>query len=142
MEIKEKTLITVQANIHVPLENAWQLWTKPEHIIHWNNASEDWCSPRAENDLKVGGKFLFRMEARDGSIGFDFEGIYENVKPNELIEYVMADGRKAKITFTGDGDETTIVESFDAENVNSIELQRGGWQAILNNFKKYAEGIL
>ncbi len=134
--------ITVQAKIKAPVEKVWKLWTTPEDIVHWNYASDDWQSPRAVNDLREGGKFNIRMEAKDGSEGFDFEGIYNNVKPNRLIEYTIGDGRKVKIDFSGKGGSTRLVETFEAENVNSVDLQRTGWQSILNNFKKYAETTL
>lgn len=133
------TTITVENTVNAPVEKVWTFWTTPEHIIKWNNAGNDWHTPRATNDLKVGGKFLSRMEARDGSSGFDFEGVYDEVKTNQLISYSMADGRKVKIIFTPSGNTTKVVESFDAETENSIELQRGGWQSILDNFKKYTE---
>jgi len=139
MGSKEKTVISVQVKIHLPVGIVWKFWTTPEDIVKWNNASEDWHTTRAETDLRKGGKFLSRMEAKDGSMGFDFEGIYETVKPNKVIEYSLGDGRKVRIDFTGKVNETEVVESFDAENVNSVELQRNGWQNILENFKKYAE---
>src|SRR5437879_2044772 len=135
----EKKEITVEATVKVPVEKAWKLWTGSEHITHWNFASDDWHSPKAENDLRMGGKFNYRMEAKDGSFGFDFGGVYDEIKTNELIKYTIGDGRKATITFSGNGNETRITETFEAENVNTIEMQQGGWQAILNNFKKYAE---
>ena len=139
METKEKTMITVEAKINLPVEKVWKFWTSPEHIIRWNNASDDWHSPKAENDLRAGGKFNIRMEAKDGSTGFDFEGTYDEVKINEFISYKMIDGRKVEIIFATNGSETKVTETFDAEEINSIELQRNGWQAILNNFKKYSE---
>jgi uncharacterized protein YndB with AHSA1/START domain len=114
-------------------------WTKPEHITQWNNASDDWHSPRAENDLKAGGFFNYRMEAKDGSFGFDFGGIYDGVTEKKYIEYTISDGRKVKITFSEDGDGTKVVESFEAESTHSIERQRTGWQNIIENFKKYVE---
>lgn len=107
--------------------------------MQWNNASDDWHTPKAENDLRVGGKFVSRMEAKDGSVGFDFWGIYDEVKPNELIEYTMGDGRKVKVAFNGNESETTVVVTFEPEDENSRELQQGGWQAILDNFKKCVE---
>jgi uncharacterized protein YndB with AHSA1/START domain len=134
-----KTTITVEITVNAPIEKVWEYWTKPEHIMQWNNASDDWHTPSATNHLRIGGKFTCRMEAKDGSFGFDFWGIYDEVITNELIVYTMGDGRKAKVIFTSIGDSTKVVETFEAENENSIELQRGGWQAILNNFKKYAE---
>ena len=139
METQGKTLITVENTVNAPVEKVWQYWTKPEHIIQWNSASDDWHSPHAENDLRVGGKFLSRMEAKDGSFGFDFGGVYDAITINKYIEYTLGDGRKVKINFTADGNQTKVIESFEAENMNSIEMQRGGWQAILDNFKKYTE---
>ena len=135
----DKTMITVENTVNAPVEKVWTLWTGPEHIIKWNNASDDWHTPSAKNDLRVGGKFVFRMEAKDGSFGFDFGGNYDEVISNELITYTMGDGRKVKIIFTPQGNATKVVETFEAETENPIELQRGGWQAILDNFKKYAE---
>ena len=139
METANKTTVTVENIVKAPVEKVWKLWTLPEHITKWNNASNDWHSPFAENDLSVGGKFLFRMEAKDGSLGFDFSGVYNDLKTNELIAYTIGDGRKVKITFSSSGNETKVVEVFETENINPIEMQRGGWQAILDNFKKYVE---
>lgn len=141
MDTAEKTTITVETIVQAPVTKVWECWTKPEHITKWNNASDDWHTPRAENDLRVGGKFLSRMEAMDGSMGFDFSGVYDEVKANELIAYTLDDHRKVKIIFTGNGTETTVTETFEAENENSVELQRFGWQAILDNFKKYTESF-
>lgn len=107
--------------------------------MQWNNASDDWHTPHAENDLRVGGKFLSRMEAKDGSFGFDFGGIYSEVKPFEKIKYGLEDGREVETTFAKNGENTEITTTFDAENENPIEMQQNGWQAILNNFKKYVE---
>jgi uncharacterized protein YndB with AHSA1/START domain len=136
----EKKTITVQAVINAPVEQVWKLYTEPEHVMKWNNASNDWHSPRAENDLKVGGKFLYRMEAKDGSSGFDFDGTYDQVIANELIVYSISDGRKVEVTFTKDDIERTKMDiTFEAESTNPIEMQRDGWQAILNNFKIYVE---
>ena len=135
-----KKTITVQAVISAPVEQVWKLYTEPEHVIKWNSPSNDWHTPRAENDLKVGGKFLYRMEAKDGSSGFDFDGTYEQVKTNELLVYLLSDGRKVEVTFTKDSDTgTKIATTFEAEDINPIEMQRDGWQAILNNFRKYVE---
>lgn len=132
-------IITVQAVINAPVAKVWELYTAPEHITQWNHASDDWHTPRAENDLKPGGKFLYRMEAKDGSFGFDFWGIYDEIKTNELIAYTLGDGRKVRVTFTEKKHETDIEIKFEAESTHSIEMQRSGWQAILNNFKKYVE---
>ena len=136
----EKKTITVQAVINAPVEQVWKLYTEPEHVMKWNNASNDWHTPRAENDLKVGGKFLYRMEAKDGSSGFDFDGTYKQIIANELIVYSISDGRKVEVTFTKDDNARTKMDTtFEAESTNSIEMQRDGWQAILNNFKIYVE---
>ncbi len=136
------TKITVETAVKAPVEKVWGFYTSPKHITKWNNASDDWHTTKAENDLRAGGKFLSRMEAKDGSLGFDFEGVYDEVKANERIVYTMADGRKAEITFTGEKNETKMTVTFDAENENPVEMQRDGWQAILDNFKKYAEQLL
>jgi uncharacterized protein YndB with AHSA1/START domain len=139
MENINKAIITITTTVLAPAEKVWERWTVPEHIIKWNNASDDWHTTHAENDLRIGGKFLSRMEAKDGSFGFDFIGIYDLVKENKLLEYTLGDGRKVIIVFTGISNTTNIVETFEAESENSIEMQRSGWQAILENFKKYAE---
>jgi uncharacterized protein YndB with AHSA1/START domain len=140
MATQDKQVLTVENTINAPVEKVWEYWTKPEHIIRWSTPSDDWHTPRAENDLKAGGNFLSRMEAKDGSVGFDFGGVYDAVTKNEYIEYTIGDGRKVKIIFKSDGNKTKITESFEAENTHSIEMQQGGWQAILDNFKKYTEG--
>jgi uncharacterized protein YndB with AHSA1/START domain len=139
METGSNTRITVQNSIKAPAQKVWEYWSKPEHITKWSNASDDWHTPRAENDLREGGKFLSRMEARDGSMGFDFGGVYDEVKEHNRIAYTMGDGRKVEVDFETSGDETKVVETFDAENTHPVEMQRGGWQAILDNFKKYVE---
>lgn len=138
MEAANET-ITIETLVKAPIEKVWKLWTEPEHIKNWNNASDDWFTPHAENDLRAGGKFSARMEAKDGSFGFDFGGIYDVVEENEYIEYTLGDGRKVQITFTPKDNETIVVEAFDAEGTHSIEMQRTGWQAILDNFKRYTE---
>jgi uncharacterized protein YndB with AHSA1/START domain len=139
MQTTNPTTITVQNTVNAPVEKVWQFWNAPGHITKWNHASDDWHSPSAENDLRIGGKLSARMEAKDGSFGFDFWGIYDTVKENELIEYTLGDGRKVSVHFTGNGNTTKIVETFEAEGTNPIEMQKGGWQAILDNFKKYVE---
>ncbi len=133
------TKITVGTTVKAPVEKVWETYTSPKHIVKWNSASDDWHTTKAENDLRTGGKFLSRMEARDGSAGFDFEGVYDEVKRNELIAYTMADGRKAEIIFTAENNETGMKVVFDAETENPVEMQREGWQAILDNFKLYTE---
>ncbi len=137
----KKTSVTVENTVNAPVEKVWEFWTVPEHITKWNTALDTWRSPSAKNDLRVGGKFSFRTEAKDGSMGFDFDGVYDKVKKNQLIAYTIGDGRKVKVIFTSQGNSTKVVETFEAENTHSIEMQRDGWQAILNNFKKYAETI-
>jgi uncharacterized protein YndB with AHSA1/START domain len=135
----EKTKITVEVQVDATIDLVWQYWTEPKHIVNWNFASDDWCAPKAENDLRVGGKFSSRMEAKDGSFGFDFGGVYDEVKINEVIASTLEDDRKVSIHFSVLGNTTIISETFEAETENSVELQKGGWQAILNNFKKYVE---
>jgi uncharacterized protein YndB with AHSA1/START domain len=139
MEAQSKTVLTVQNIINAPIEKVWAYWTAPEHITKWCNASEDWHTPNATNDLRVGGKFSTRMEAKDGSMGFDFGGVYDVVNINEYIAYTLEDDRKVNISFTADGNSTKVVENFEAENENPIEMQQGGWQAIMDNFKTYTE---
>lgn len=134
-----KKVITVQNTINAPVSKVWQYWTTPAHITQWNNASDDWHTPWAKNDLKAGGTFTSRMEARDGSVGFEFGGVYDVVKENEFIAYTMDDGRKVEITFTASGETTGISESFEAETQHAEDMQRSGWQAILDNFKNYTE---
>jgi uncharacterized protein YndB with AHSA1/START domain len=135
----DKISIKIEALINAPEDKVWELWTLPEHIMQWNNASPDWHTLKAENDLRVGGKFSSTMAAKDGSESFDFWGIYDTVKKHQTIAYTMGDGRKAETTFTKKGETTIVTTVFEAETENSVELQQGGWQAILNNFKKYAE---
>ncbi|MGB7068216.1 MAG: SRPBCC family protein [Pyrinomonadaceae bacterium] len=137
--MNNESAITIENTVNAPVEAVWNFWTKPEHITKWNSASDDWHTPIAENDLRVGGKFLSRMEARDGSFGFDFAGVYTEVITNELIDYTMSDDRQVRVAFETAGNSTKIVSTFEPESENSIEMQRDGWQAILDNFKKYAE---
>jgi uncharacterized protein YndB with AHSA1/START domain len=131
--------ITVESAINAPVEKVWEHFTEPRYVEKWNNASEDWYTPKAENDLRVGGSFRYRMEAKDGTTGFDFGGIYDEIVPNKLIRYTMGDGRKVEVTFTAEGQQTLVKEIFDTENQNSLEVQKNGWQAILNNFKREVE---
>ncbi|GHN00934.1 activator of HSP90 ATPase [Cytophagales bacterium WSM2-2] len=138
METALKT-ITVENTVKASVEKVWKFWTEPQHIKKWNNASDDWHTPAAENDVRTGGKFNVRMEAKDGSFGFDFGGVYDEVKTHQVIAYTMGDGRKVNIKFAANGNETKVTETFEPETQNSIEMQRGGWQAILDNFKKYTE---
>lgn len=139
METGNKTTITVATTVNAPIGKVWEYWNKPGHITQWNHASDDWHAPYAENDLRIGGIFKTTMAARDGSVSFDFWGAYTNVIEHELIEYTMGDGRTARVSFFADGQTCKITETFEAEDINSVELQQGGWQAILDNFKKYTE---
>lgn len=139
MKTQNKSAITVEATIEAPVERVWDFWNTPEHITKWNHASDDWHTPWARNDLRTGGTFASRMEAKDGSAGFDFGGTYDAVKEHEYIAYSMDDGRKVEIHFSEDGNKTRVTETFDPEDTNSREMQQSGWQAILDNFKKYAE---
>ena len=131
--------IIVETIVNAPIEKVWLTYNSPEHIVKWNAASEDWHTTSSSVDLRVGGKFSSRMEAKDGSFGFDFGGIYDTVKTNEQIAYTLGDNRTVDIRFTSNGNTTKVVETFDAETQNPIEMQRGGWQAILDNFKAYTE---
>ena len=133
--------ITVEVTVNAPVGKVWEAWTKPEHIVKWNFATDDWYSPWAKADFREGGSFSARMEAKDGSMGFDFGGIYDVIRNNEFIEYTMGDDRKVQVEFSSSGNQTKVVETFDAENTHSLELQKNGWQAILDNFKKYVESI-
>jgi uncharacterized protein YndB with AHSA1/START domain len=132
-------IITVEALVNAPVDKVWAYWTGPEHITKWNNASDDWHTPWAKNDLVPGGRFVSRMEAKDGSMGFDFGGVYNEVIENKKIAYAMDDDRKVTVSFSEAGNGTRIVEEFEAEDQHSAELQQQGWQAILNNFKNYTE---
>ena len=131
--------ITVETNIDGTIENVWKLWNTPEDIIQWNNPSKKWHTLHVENDLKDGGKFLFRMEEKDGKDGFDFGGKYDKVILNELIEYTLDDQRKTTIQFTQNGKSVNITETFDPEAKTPIDVQKDFCQSVLNNFKRYAE---
>lgn len=131
--------ITIASMIAAPIERVWEAYTTPADITRWNFASDDWCCRSAEADLKVGGVYRARMEAKDGSFGFDFEAVYEEVEPYKAITLALGDGRKARTTFKAAGNGTKVTTIFDAETQNSIEMQRDGWQAILNNFESYVE---
>jgi uncharacterized protein YndB with AHSA1/START domain len=135
----KKLKITVSAEIYLSVEKTWEFWTSPHHILHWNAAHPSWTTTHAVNDLVRGGRFSFRMEARDGSEGFDFSGAYTEVRQHEIIRILLDDNRLVSIQFDKVGDNTLITESFEPESTNTLELQRFGWQAILDNFKNYAE---
>ncbi len=133
------TRITISILVNKPVAHVWNIWTEPAHIMQWNAASDDWHCPKATNDLRTGGKFSSTMAARDGSFSFDFEGVYDDVQPHKRIAYTMADGRSCEIIFEKKAGGTLVTEAFDAEAQNPVEMQRGGWQAILDRFKAHAE---
>jgi uncharacterized protein YndB with AHSA1/START domain len=142
METQEKTVVTIENIVNAPVEKVWEYWTLPEHITQWSHASDDWHTPWAKGDVREGGRFESRMEAKDGSMGFEFGGVYDVVKNNEYLECTLDDSRKVKTHFSSQGNKTKVTESFEAEDMNPVEMQRAGWQAILDNFKKYAESNL
>lgn len=133
------TRIKVEATVNAPVEKVWNAWNTPADIMQWNSPDPSWHCPSSENDLTVGGKFNNRMEAKDGSFGFDFEGTYNTVDLHQEITYTMSDGRKATTLFSEQNGKTLIETTFDAENENDPEFQKQGWQAILNNFVTYVE---
>ena len=131
--------ITVESVVKADLNRVWAAWNNPEDIKRWNAASDDWHTPQARVDLREGGKFVARMEAKDGSEGFDFEGTYTRIEPSKLIEYRMSDGREVRVEFKPQPGGVLVKETFDAETENTADLQRQGWQAILDNFAKHVE---
>ena len=137
----EENQITVESLVNAPVKKVWECFTEPQHITKWCQATDDWQAPYAENDVRTGGKFKTRMEAKDGSEGFDFEGTYTNVEDYSKIEYSMSDGRKVKISFMPEDNGTKVSETFEMETMNPREMQQAGWQMILDNFKKYTEHI-
>ena len=139
MSTENTNTITVHCDIKAPIEKVWRYYTEPAHIMHWNFASDDWHTPRTTNDLKVGGHFTIRMESKDGSFGFDFTGQYTTIIPNKFIAYTLEDGRKVTVSFSKDGSITHVYETFETETMHTAEQQRAGWQAILDNLKKYTE---
>lgn len=136
----ETVKITIQASVQAPVEKVWTFYTQPEHITGWNFASDDWQCPWATNDMRIGGKYVARMEAKDGSFGFDLEAVYEAIEPGKSFLYAMGD-RKVEVHFKVLEAGTQVVVAFDAETENPVEMQRSGWQAILDNFKRYTEKI-
>jgi predicted 3-demethylubiquinone-9 3-methyltransferase (glyoxalase superfamily)/uncharacterized protein YndB with AHSA1/START domain len=139
--MKAFTKISIETTVHKPLDHVWNCYTQPEHITQWNFASDDWCCPRASNDLKVGGIYNARMEAKDGSFGFDFEAVYKEITYAQKLSFALGDGREVFVTFESKGNSTRVCTVFDAETENSLELQKSGWQAILDSFKKHAESV-
>lgn len=138
-KIKTKQKVTVSTDIHALVEKVWVYWTVPEHIVNWNFASQDWHTTNAINDLRVGGRFSYRMEAKDGSMGFDFAGTYTKVLLNKQIQFILDDDREVLINLKQEDDLTLLTETFETEDMNSIALQQAGWQSILNHFKDYVE---
>lgn len=139
MQNSKKELVTIVAKVNAPIEKVWELWNGPEHIIKWNTANDDWQTTNSQNDLKIGGKFSSRMEAKDGSFGFDFGGVYNEIDEHERIVYTMGDDRKVWTTFTKIDGGTEVISTFEAESENPVDMQKAGWQSILDNFKKYSE---
>lgn len=138
--MEENKMLTVEATIKKPIEKVWQMYNDPNDITKWNNASDDWHTTKAKNNLEVGGEFSYRMEAKDGSAGFDFGGVYSDVQENKYIAYEMGDGRKVEINFERIDENTSkVTVSFDPENENPLDFQKQGWQSILDNFKNYTE---
>ena len=133
--------ITIEALVKANVEKAWDCYMQPKHITQWNFADPSWQCPSAENNMEVGGKYKARMEAKDGSFGFDFEAIYETINPPKGFSYRLGDNRLVTASFESKGDETLVRIVFDAETENPVEMQRGGWQAILNNYKHYTESL-
>ena len=136
---QESRKISVKIKVNAPVDKVWKYWTEPKHITHWNFASPEWHSPSAKNDLREKGRFSYRMEAKDGSRGFDFEGVYERVEPQKRISYTLDDGRKTDVYFQEDGNYTFVEETFEADMSHPAEMQKTGWQAILDNFRKHVE---
>lgn len=135
----DNTTITVQTEINAPIDKVWKLWNTPKDIMQWNNMSADWHTPKVENDVRPGGKFLFVMGLKDGSFSFDFKGTYNKVEVNQLIIYTLDDGRKTAITFTG-SNPVKLTEIFEPEHTQPIDMQRDFCQAVVDGFKRYVEG--
>lgn len=132
-------IVTIETTIDKPTDEVWKVWTTPEHIVNWNFATPEWHCPSAEQKLKVGGNLKYHMAAKDGSMAFDYKGTFTSIIPNELLEYTLDDERKVSVSFSEENVSCKIVQSFEVEDENSIDMQRQGWQAILNNFKNYVE---
>lgn len=133
--------ITIEAIVNKPIADVWEKWTLPQHIMAWNSASDDWYTPSAVNDLKIGGHFNSKMSARDGSASFDFGGTYDEVIYGKKIAYTLGDGRKVVIEFSQADGGVKVRETFDTEDTYSVEWQRSGWQSILDHFRKYTESL-
>lgn len=137
--VKHRDVVTVEVLIDAAMDVVWKCWITPADIIKWNNASEDWHTPDASNDLRKGGKFTYKMEAKNGSVGFDFGGTYGDIIDRQEINYTLEDGRRVRIIFMNVDHKVQIIESFEVEDIHPIEMQQQGWQAILDNFQKYVE---
>jgi uncharacterized protein YndB with AHSA1/START domain len=135
----QSSSITLELSVNAPVEKVWECWNSPADIMQWNNPSDEWHNPTVENDVRVGGGFFFRMEAKDGSDGFDFRGTYDKVLPHALMEYTTVEGRKSIITFRPEGNGTHLTETFEPEPTLPSDMQRDFVQAILNNFRRYVE---
>jgi uncharacterized protein YndB with AHSA1/START domain len=139
LQTKNMNTITVKTSINASIQKVWSYFTLPPHIMKWNHASPDWHCPASTNDVKIGGRFVATMAAKDGSFSFDFSGTYTEVLNEELLIYKTDDGREVKITFASIGDITEVVEIFEPENLNPVEMQQAGWQVILDSFKRYVD---
>ena len=133
-------MITVNATIQAPITKVWDYWTKPEHVKNWNFAASDWHCPEATNNLEVGGEFHYTMSAKDNSFSFDFWGTYQEIIDQKYLSILIGDGRQMKVSFESTSEDTKVIAEFEPEKVNPEEMQRAGWQMILDNFKKYVEG--
>jgi uncharacterized protein YndB with AHSA1/START domain len=136
----QSALITIETLVNAPIAKVWSCWTQPAHVMNWNHASDDWHCPAAENDLQVGGKFVYKMAARDGSFEFDFWGIHNEIREHEVIASTLGDNRSLLVTFIPTASGVKVVETFEAETQNSVDMQRAGWQMILDNFRNHVEG--
>lgn len=132
-------MISVSCSITLDKASVWKLWNSPEHVINWNFAAPEWHCPHAESDFQAGGKFSYTMAARDQSFSFEYSGVYDEIQESDVLNFTLDDGRKVTVEFVEENGVTQINEKFEPENENPLEMQRAGWQAILDNFKKYAE---
>ena len=131
--------ITIETEVDGPISEVWSAWITPSDITCWNFASDDWCCPTAELELKPGGKFSYRMEAKDGSTGFNFEGEFKSIEEREKIEFYLSDRRVVEVVFQESENGVLVRETFETEDLHTAEQQRDGWQSILNNFKRHVE---
>jgi uncharacterized protein YndB with AHSA1/START domain len=141
MSAAEKTILTAETEISAPIAKAWELWNNPQDIKQWNTPGPEWHTTHAENDLRPGGRFLYVMEMKDGSFSFNFQGIYDEVKPYELIRYTLDDGRKSTIAFT-DSSPVKLIENFEPDGNEPLVMQREFCKAVLDKFARYVEGVI